>query len=635
MKKHTYGIISTCILILSVIFVTIITYNNSLANEEKSCWKELKTASKVFQKTMKSQFENDLGYLRILGKDMSNSSEEDVYQAYMEKIQTFQKTSLFERIDLLKSDNTLYSIDGNEQTVREGQFLTLNVASEYMDLVHTDALTQKKVINYYVPIKVDHVVSAYLVGVIDCDSLAKTFTTDLFDGKTQNIIVDVTDGQFVMSNQKMTFTNLDEISDFSLLRKYKNVDVIGEMEQLKTGVVAFSMNGTTKYLAYRPMKIYNWELIMIVDEDVAFADVITLKKNYIGMVVFEVVTLVLYCTYHVSKTKSIAKHSKEIEHQLDMSKTLIECIRQISDTNLQENAIPSILKIICEYFDADRAYLFDLDMAEKKVNAMYEYKLDFMPSVKEVLDHGVGRIEVVNAFLRNNSYYFHDIYKQLSKKSSICADLLKQNVHSMIVIPFQDEHNLNGLLGVDNPKQNYLDHELEESLCFFLKTALHNEKERMTLQGLSYIDTLTHVYNRNCYNEFIEKNKKRLFHNLGIIFFDLNGLKKVNDELGHIAGDTIITMAAFVMEEVFPKHTYRIGGDEFVVLKENVDSVEFKEQCNLVLERLKNCDISISFGYVWQETCSDLVGLLKDADQKMYINKKDYYSMSEHDRRKR
>ena len=65
------------------------------------------------------------------------------------------------------------------------------------------------------------------------------------------------------------------------------------------------------------MKIYNWELIMIVDEDVAFADVIALKNNYIGMVVFEVVTLGLYCTYHISKTKRIAKRSNENEHQLE------------------------------------------------------------------------------------------------------------------------------------------------------------------------------------------------------------------------------------------------------------------------------------------------------------------------------
>lgn len=635
MKKHTYGIISTCILILSVIFVTIMTYNNSLANEEKSCWKELKTASKVFQKTMKSQFEDDLVYLRMLGKDMSSSKEDDVYNAYMDKIQTFQEVSLFERIDLLKSDNTLCSIDGKEQVVQEGQFLTLNVVSEYMDLVHTDALTNEKVINYYVPIQVDGVVNAYLVGVINCDSLAKTFKTDLFDGKTQNLIVDVTDGQFVMSNKKMKTSNLKDTNGFSLLKKYKNIDVIGEMEELKTGVVVFEMNGTTKYLVYRPMHIYNWELVMIVDEEVAFADAIALKKNYISMVVFEVVVLALYCTYHVSKLKTMSTRSKEIEHQLNMSTTLIKCMRQISDTEHQEDAIPSILKTICEYFNADRTYLFDLNMAEKKVNAMYEYKLDFMPSIKEVLEHGMTRIEIVNAFLRKNSYYFYDISKQFPKESSIYEALLKQNVHSMIIIPFQDENNLNGLIGVDNPKNNYSDKELEESLCFFLKTALHNEKERMALQGLSYVDSLTNVYNRNCYNAFIEKNKNRTFNNVGVIFFDLNGLKRINDELGHIAGDTIIMAAAFVMKEVFPKNTYRIGGDEFVALKENVDSVEFKEQCNVVLERLKNFEISISFGYVYEEVCDDLVGLLKNADHKMYIHKKAYYSMAEHDRRKR
>lgn len=271
----------------------------------------------------------------------------------------------------MTSDNILYSADGNEQIVQEGQFLNLNVVSEYMDLVHTDTLTQEKVINYYVPIEKDGNVNAYLVGVINCDSLAKYFTTDLFDGKTQNLIVDVTDGQFVMSNQKMTFTNLHETSKFSLLGKYKNVNVVKKIEKLKSGVAVFEANGTTKYLVYHPMKIYNWELLMIVDEDVAFADVIGLKDNFMKMVAFEFAALVLYCAYHVSKVKSIAKRSKEIEHQLDMSKTLIECIRQISDANQQENAIPSILKIICDYFDADRAYLFDLNMTEKKVNAMY------------------------------------------------------------------------------------------------------------------------------------------------------------------------------------------------------------------------------------------------------------------------
>ncbi len=69
--------------------------------------------------------------------------------------------------------------------------------------------------------------------------------------------MDVTDGQFVMSNQKMNFTNIYDTSGFTLLNKYKEVNVVEEIEQLKTGVVAFEVNGETKYLVYRPMKIYN------------------------------------------------------------------------------------------------------------------------------------------------------------------------------------------------------------------------------------------------------------------------------------------------------------------------------------------------------------------------------------------
>ncbi len=135
-----------------------------------------------------SQFEDDLIYLRLLGSDMSNTQGGDIYQTYMNRIQAFQETSLFERIDLLTSDNKLYSIDGNEQVIKEGEFLILNVVSEYMDLVHVDSLTQEKVIDYYVPIEKDGTVNAYLVGVINCSSLAKNFKTDLFDGKTQNLM---------------------------------------------------------------------------------------------------------------------------------------------------------------------------------------------------------------------------------------------------------------------------------------------------------------------------------------------------------------------------------------------------------------------------------------------------------------
>ncbi len=57
---------------------------------------------------------------------------------------------------------------------------------------------------------------------------------------------------------------------------------------------------------------------------------------------------------------------------------------------------------------------------------------------------------------------------------------------------------------------------------------------------------------------------------------DLNELKKVNDEQGHEAGDSYIRRAAQQIVAVFPEHTYRIGGDEFVVLYPEIEQAEFE-----------------------------------------------------------
>ena len=47
---------------------------------------------------------------------------------------------------------------------------------------------------------------------------------------------------------------------------------------------------------------------------------------------------------------------------------------------------------------------------------------------------------------------------------------------------------------------------------------------------------------------------------LGIAYFDLNGLKAVNDHLGHSAGDELLRRTAQEIQQVFPKKVYRIGG---------------------------------------------------------------------------
>ena len=166
---------------------------------------------------------------------------------------------------------------------------------------------------------------------------------------------------------------------------------------------------------------------------------------------------------------------------------------------------------------------------------------------------------------------------------------------------------------------------------------LDTKAQQEKLQYLSYRDALTNLYNRNRYMNVLEnysQNKGQLIRNVGVIYMDLNELKKVNDEQGHEAGDSYIRRAAQQIVAVFPEHTYRIGGDEFVVLYPEIKQAEFEYFVSQLQKNAKEHQVNISYGVVWREMCENLEDLLTEADKKMYEDKKLYYSNTKHNRRR-
>jgi len=107
------------------------------------------------------------------------------------------------------------------------------------------------------------------------------------------------------------------------------------------------------------------------------------------------------------------------------------------------------------------------------------------------------------------------------------------------------------------------------------ETAAHS-REMGTARKLAYSDPMTGVLNKLAYLEnvkILDDNLKGEFSKkLGIVVFDLNGLKTVNDTKGHEAGDTYIIAASRIICRHFKhSHIYRIGGDEFVAILEDYD----------------------------------------------------------------
>ncbi|GAA0693221.1 hypothetical protein GCM10008903_28350 [Clostridium cadaveris] len=142
-------------------------------------------------------------------------------------------------------------------------------------------------------------------------------------------------------------------------------------------------------------------------------------------------------------------------------------------------------------------------------------------------------------------------------------------------------------------------------------------------------DSLTNIPNRMMFQRSLKQynHKKKVI----IISLDLNGLKKVNDSLGHFNGDELLFLAAQNLNETFRPYgtVYRIGGDEFCILCKNI-SVKFAE---VLLEDLEcNCDkikstfnISILYSYgiteYSHEIHDNILNAVNESDKLMYIHK--------------
>lgn len=202
-------------------------------------------------------------------------------------------------------------------------------------------------------------------------------------------------------------------------------------------------------------------------------------------------------------------------------------------------------------------------------------------------------------------------------------------INNLLAVPLMKGGAMVGFLGVDNPRAHYDDATLLASIQFFVTNSLDRKKQQAYLEKLSYRDMLTGLYNRNRYIERLEAYKQVQDQQIGAIYIDLNGLKKVNDEQGHRAGDELIVRAAGTIAGIFAEDAYRVGGDEFVVILLDVSREDFARKTEQLRRQMQENSVDASIGGVWQASTENLENLLRRADENMYREKKRYYSQAD------
>ena len=179
-----------------------------------------------------------------------------------------------------------------------------------------------------------------------------------------------------------------------------------------------------------------------------------------------------------------------------------------------------------------------------------------------------------------------------------------------------------------------LEYDFSNRLTKVLFVLQHIDKEKREIEKLTLIssrDTLTNLYNRYCYEE--DKSRIKYQRDISVYTVDINGLKEVNDNLGHQDGDLLIKRAANCLFRTLHNYgsVYRTGGDEFVaIINTTVKNEEIIKELNLEVEKDNknyNIRLSMAIGCAKYKDHKELTfdELVKLSDDLMYEDKERYY----------
>lgn len=359
-----------------------------------------------------------------------------------------------------------------------------------------------------------------------------------------------------------------------------------------------------------------------------FQDDISLISLSVGA---SMILLFVVATSAQNRELAVSERTKEqIRQRLEIATMLNSCVGKLnSDTDI-DVGINNLLATVNDYFQADRTYVFEIDPDRDVLINTFEYICgqEVSAQMDNLQEVPVSVIKVwMQNFRQGRSYYMSDLEQERGQPS---YEMLKaQQVWRLLAVPLMKGGAMVGFLGVDNPRAHYDDATLLASIQFFVTNSLDRKKQKAYLEKLSYRDMLTGLYNRNRYIERLEAYKQVQDQQIGAIYIDLNGLKKVNDEQGHRAGDELIVRAAGTIAGIFAEDAYRVGGDEFVVILLDVSREDFARKTEQLRRQMQENSVDASIGGVWQASTENLENLLRLADENMYREKKRYYSQAD------
>lgn len=633
-------IIFAVLVVAAIVVLTGAAFKRIVQSVEKNCSSILEKSAKAVNNEIILRFEDNINTLRLMSGVMVRSDDLESDEAVTERINEFCDKTIFDHIDVFYPDNTLLLQNGTTMDASGSlSFEEISARGEHMS-ARTGYLADesKHIICYCVPVVDEGETAAVIIGVIECSQLSDIFKADVYDGQAYMCIIDRKDGSFILDNYHDEPGDIYMYGGAATLRKgYEPSAIVTDIMDGNTGVTVYESDekGQSSYVYYTPVGIFDWQLVLVVQEDVVFARLREMDGILAGIGIGELVILTLYFGFFLVSTIRRERSRRKVEKQLTVSNTLVECISVLSNNPDTGEAINKVLEIVASYFRAERAYLFEIDYDNQTVSNTYEYVAE---GVSEEIDNlqnvPISAVdEWIRQFRENGMFRIKDVETDVDRDSDVYEILKAQNINSLIAVPIYKDGAVIGFFGVDNPTVNYENLSLITSATFFLSDSLEKRQYHEMLERLSYEDALTKMYNRNKFNEEVELLQKNRPEKIGVAYIDMNGLKDANDRFGHQAGDELIKRVASSISGVFKENAFRIGGDEFIIIVSDIEKDIFYDNIEKMILTMKESQLSVSIGVSWTESGEDIITQIRNADERMYEEKNQYYKFTHQDRK--
>lgn len=541
-------------------------------------------------------------------------------------VSSYNKTMLISNIEILFPDNTLLCWDGSR--VEAGECLSFEELSvkEELEWRISECLTgEEKILHATLPITYKGQTTAVLCGLIHLDRMENLYKIDAFSGYSEIYIVDADTGEFILDTWHAELVNVEALDNRNIKEGYSEAKIYDDFEKGISGNAIYLSKGAGEdfFCHYEPTGINGWMVVFTVPESIVFARADQVTQTSYLLAGFEVIIFILYLIWMLIY---VHKEKYKKENELGRVQYMFNVEKQLFSAHANPEQIEHALREIAEKSTAEKAFFYILDRQKITNNFRWEQERNDIQKWKD--EEAESFFQPLHAVLLKSKKILSYDMKRLTEEYPVLKNVLEEyRVKNIMAIVIEEiERGCTAVLGICNMKQHWKDTMNLNCILLSFSMTANNLQVYNTIRQMGMMDSLTGLLNRNSYHAMIAKIGQMQPDTLACVYMDANGLHEVNNHLGHEAGDKMLQAIGNELQLLYGgNNTYRIGGDEFVVLCLNESREFVYGQAERFESAVNKKGYYVSIGIEWRNSNFDIDKIIKTAEDKMQKNKHVYY----------